>query len=119
MVLMPLLVITAALAAGPAAAPAADGLHLQRMCNGQPGTYPHAACLYYVTGFADGALAATSHMHQLGRPLACIPRDVAGEEVRAATLTSLRLHPERRRSAMNAVVLMALAEAWPCPPPRR
>jgi hypothetical protein len=92
-----------------------SGVQLQRMCNADPPSPVYAACILYVTGYADGVAAATDLRLQQGVALACLPKDVTGEELRQVTLRALRGNESRQKAPMNAVMAGALAEAYPCP----
>ena len=72
-------------------------------------------CLGYVAGFADGHTLGTVEM-TLGSPLLCPPDGwrPAGQLVRLL-VEWLRTHPTQLHRDMHSVMLLAFADAFPCP----
>lgn len=89
------------------------GLQLQRFCNGGPGTFAHAACVFYVSGYEEGVRAANASWEGTKRPFVCLPDGLTPEDLRTALLESLKV-PGRRAAPASAVMLATLAETWPC-----
>lgn len=90
------------------------GADLERLCAAPAGSFEQASCMFYVAGFTDGVVAAAGAARAGRGPLACVPGHATGEDLRRATLKSLREHPDRSKATITTVLVMALAEAYPC-----
>ena len=69
-------------------------------------------CYAYVEGVADDAQATFSALHV---KLFCLPQGVTSRQLVDIATNYLRDHPEQRHTVASANVVLALANAFPCP----
>ena len=72
-------------------------------------------CYAYVEGVADDAQSTFSALHMQQHALFCLPQGVTTWQLTDIATNYLRDHPEQRHNVASANVVLALANAFPCP----
>jgi len=68
-------------------------------------------CGAYILGVVD---AVSGFSASMGHPFYCIPTAARGDRVRDVAVRELMAHPEQRHLAAAAIILGAVAQAFPC-----
>ena len=72
-------------------------------------------CYAYVEGVVDDAQSTFSALHMGQHALFCLPQGVTSRQLVDIATNYLRDHPEQRHNVASANVVLALADAFPCP----
>jgi hypothetical protein len=72
-------------------------------------------CYAYVEGVADDAQSTFSALHMGRNALFCLPQGVTSRQLVDIATNYLRDHPETRHNVASANVVLAFANAFPCP----
>jgi hypothetical protein len=72
-------------------------------------------CYAYVEGVVDDAQATFSALHMQQHALFCLPQGVTSRQLVDIATNYLRDHPEQQHTVASANVVLALANAFPCP----
>jgi hypothetical protein len=72
-------------------------------------------CYAYVEGVTDDAQSTFSALHMQQHALFCLPQGVTSRQLVDIATNYLRDHPEQRHTVASANVVLALANAFPCP----
>ena len=72
-------------------------------------------CYAYVEGVVDDAQATFSALHMGQHALFCLPQGVTSRQLVDIATNYLHDHPEQRHTVASANVVLAFANAFPCP----
>lgn len=96
-----------------------DGNQLLEDCRAAQGTVQAMVCLGYVEGVADTALVPLQYSYtyegkQYKRPRVCMSTNVIAGQAKDVVVKYLDEYPEKRQMPADAIVVAALAIAFPC-----
>jgi hypothetical protein len=103
----------------PSAAPAyiffKHGVELYIDCEGDSATKPNSRCETYVTAVSDAHIITQFQMKQT--PYFCLPENTDAAKLTMIVRKYLADHQDRSGHAAAALVIEALSDTYPCPPP--
>lgn len=88
-----------------------DGNRLHRACNDKERQFNNGACFGYVIAITD-ALSSNGAINGIR---ACIPANIAAQQVRDIIVSYLDRNPQNRHFTAASLGAYALVQAFPCP----